>query len=94
MGGDAWRLLKEENAFKNPWYLNKIDCQSSGGWTVTGGDTAVMNVPVGADVVCTFTNIKKGSIIVEKQTKPDGATSSSNSRVTPRAPSATMARSR
>ena len=66
--------IKEENAFKNPWYLDKIDCQGSGSFTLTGGDTASVTVPAGADVVCTFTNVKKGVIIVEKQAKPDGAT--------------------
>jgi hypothetical protein len=39
-----------------------------------GTRTATFNLEAGETVKCTFTNVERGTIIVEKQTTPDGAT--------------------
>jgi hypothetical protein len=45
--------------------------------TFDAGDTGVsLDVDAGETIVCTFTNTKLGTIIVEKQTNPDGASGS------------------
>ncbi|GIW20908.1 MAG: hypothetical protein KatS3mg065_1204 [Chloroflexota bacterium] len=50
------------------------------GWDLTGAscsdesDPAQIDLAPGETVTCTFTNTKRGTIIVEKQTNPDGAT--------------------
>ncbi len=50
------------------------------GWDLTsavcsdGSDPSAIDLAPGETVTCTFTNTKRGTIIVEKQTNPDGAT--------------------
>ena len=46
------------------------DGTNSSGVTATG--IATINVDPGETVTCTYTNTKRGNIIVEKQTLPDG----------------------
>ena len=79
----------------NGWNLTDITCDDptgdSSGDTATG--TATFNVAAGETVRCTFTNSKRGSIIVEKQTSPDGAPAASPSAATLPAPSPTAGRS-
>ncbi|NNG15594.1 MAG: hypothetical protein HKM89_03865 [Gemmatimonadales bacterium] len=56
------------------WDLTSISCDD--GNSTGAGATATFNVEPGEDVICTFTNTKRGTIIVEKQTDPDGALAS------------------
>ena len=50
------------------------------GWDLTdasctdGSPVSAISLQAGETVTCTFTNTKRGTIIVEKQTSPDGAT--------------------
>jgi len=55
------------------WALTGISCDdgNSTGDVVTA--TATFNVESGEDVTCTFNNAQAGTIIVEKQTDPDGS---------------------
>ena len=52
------------------------------GWDLTGtscsdqSPVTAISLQPGETVTCTFTNTKRGTIIVEKQTSPDGATGS------------------
>jgi CSLREA domain-containing protein len=58
------------------WDLTSIACsdQNSSGDPATG--SATFNLEVGETVVCTFTNTKRGTVVVEKQTVPDGTAGS------------------
>jgi len=60
------------------WDLTNISCtdpttNSSGN---TGTRVASINVAAGETVTCTFTNTKKGSIIIKKETNPDAVSGS------------------
>jgi hypothetical protein len=55
------------------WDLNSITCDDYNSTGNTGTATATFNAAAGEIVTCTFTNTKRGTIIVEKQTNPDGA---------------------
>ena len=48
------------------WDLTSATCDN-------GDDPAEISLGEGDDVICTFTNTKRGTIIVQKQTNPDGA---------------------
>ena len=52
------------------WNLTGISCDD--GDSFSSGNTANFVVGAGETVTCTFTNVKQGTIIVEKQTNPDG----------------------
>ena len=54
------------------WDLTSIACgdENSSGDPATG--SATFNLEAGETVVCTFTNTKRGTVVVEKQTVPDG----------------------
>jgi hypothetical protein len=61
------------------WVLATPSCTlQGGGATGTAGATGVTNIVVqpGKTTTCTFTNSKRGTIIVVKQTNPDGASGS------------------
>ncbi len=55
------------------WDLSSIVCDDANSSGDVGTRTATFNLEAGETVTCTFTNTKRGSIIVEKQTDPDGA---------------------
>ncbi|TKJ30526.1 MAG: hypothetical protein CEE40_04825 [Chloroflexi bacterium B3_Chlor] len=54
------------------WDLTSIVCDDANSSGNTQTATATFNVEPGETVKCTFTDTKRGSIIVEKQTLPDG----------------------
>ncbi len=61
------------------WALTDLSCTASDGSSgAQDGDdpTALITLAAGGSVECTFENTKNGKIIVEKQTIPDGATTS------------------
>ncbi len=58
----------------NPNYVTTATCTSSKG--DPADDPSSINLSAGEVVTCTFTNTKRGKIIVEKQTNPDGASGS------------------
>ncbi|MDM8522467.1 SBBP repeat-containing protein [Desulfococcaceae bacterium HSG8] len=53
------------------WQLDNATCTGAGG-SLTG-ETLSVAVGAGEDVVCTFSNTHPGTIIIEKQTDPDGS---------------------
>ncbi|NNF29287.1 MAG: hypothetical protein HKN73_18825 [Gemmatimonadetes bacterium] len=56
------------------WMLGSIQCDDGDSTGDTGTATATYMVAAGEEVTCTFTNTEGGTIIVEKQTDPDGST--------------------
>ena len=56
------------------WDLTNLVCTDASGGTTTnvGTATASISLAAGETVTCTFTNTKRGTIIVEKQTNPNG----------------------
>jgi len=54
------------------WDLTSIICQDPDNGTTISGGVAYIDLDAGEGVVCTFTNTKRGTIIVEKQTDIDG----------------------
>jgi hypothetical protein len=63
------------------WDLGSISCtKSSGGTSTTSNDLpnrkVTINLAASETVTCTFNNTKRGTIIVEKQTDPNGLTDS------------------
>src|SRR5262249_11197296 len=55
------------------WDLTNLQCSGGGANTSTSGNVATIGLDAGENVTCTFTNTKRGQIIVEKQTLPDGS---------------------
>ncbi|HZJ22223.1 MAG TPA: hypothetical protein VFD54_02870, partial [Anaerolineales bacterium] len=55
------------------WDLSGLTCNDTNGTTNQMTRTANIALDAGENVVCTFTNTKRGTIIVEKQTNPNGA---------------------
>lgn len=55
------------------WDLTGLDCNDANSTTSVPSATATIHLEAGETVTCTFTNTKRGTIIVEKQTVPDGA---------------------
>jgi len=55
------------------WDLTSIVCDDSDSSGDTGTATATFNLQAGETVRCVFTNTERGTIVVEKQTLPDGA---------------------
>jgi hypothetical protein len=55
------------------WDLTSLTCNDANGTTSPGTRRADINLDPGENVTCTFTNTKRGTIIVEKQTNPNGA---------------------
>jgi plastocyanin len=62
------------------WDLAAIDCDDGQTGTPSSGDvaarTATFRVDPGETVTCTFTDSKRGAIVVKKQTQPAGAAGS------------------
>jgi len=54
------------------WDLSQISCNDGNSTGDTATRTATFVVAAGESVKCTFTNVKDGRIIVEKQTNPAG----------------------
>ncbi len=52
--------------------LTAITCDDGNSTGNVGTQTATFNLDPGETVTCTFTNTQRGTIIVEKQTDPDG----------------------
>jgi Prealbumin-like fold domain len=61
-------------AAKAGWDLTSIVCNDAN--STGAGSTATFNVEPGETVRCVFNNRQRGTIIVEKQTDPDGAAGS------------------
>jgi hypothetical protein len=56
------------------WNLTDIVCNDTNSIGDVGTRTATFQLEAGETVICTFTNVQQpGTIIVEKQTDPDGA---------------------
>ena len=55
------------------WDLTGLTCNDANGTTSLGTRTASITLDPGENVTCSFTNTKRGTIIVEKQTNPNGA---------------------
>jgi hypothetical protein len=56
--------------------FTSLACSDPSGNTTTSGRTATIALDPGETVTCTYTNTRRGTIIVEKQTNPDGAAGS------------------
>ena len=69
-----------ESSLPAGWDLTSISCTVSGTGTTAArsGTTATIDITLGirGSVDCTYTNTARATIIVEKQTTPDGATGS------------------
>ena len=67
-----------ESSLPAGWDLTNISCTVTGTGTTAAqsGTTATINITLGQQgtVDCTYTNTARATIIVEKQTDPDGAT--------------------
>ena len=60
------------------WSLTGLTCNDEDGSVSKANRTATLAVGPNENITCTFTNTKLGTIIVEKQTNPDGASGSFN----------------
>jgi hypothetical protein len=56
--------------------LTNLVCDDANSTESIATRTATINVEAGETVTCTFTNTQRGSIIIEKETDPQGATGS------------------
>lgn len=56
-------------ALTEGWDLSNIDCGDANGITITGPMVSI-NLGTGQNVTCTYTNLKRGSITVNKVTDP------------------------
>ena len=56
------------------WTLTGADCTGVTGESLVNG-TLTFNVVPGANIVCTFTNVKHATVTVVKEANPEGATS-------------------
>jgi len=61
-----------EGALPAGWEFTSLACQDEDGGTTVSGQTANVELDPGETATCTYTNSKKGSIVVQKQTLPDG----------------------
>jgi uncharacterized repeat protein (TIGR01451 family) len=57
------------------WDMTSLSCGNATGVTITGSQVSV-NLTAGQNVTCTYTNTKKGHLIVGKTTLPAGDTTS------------------
>ena len=58
------------------WDLTNLVCNDANGSVNLGTRTATLSLQASENVTCTYTNTKRGKIIIEKQTNPDGAAGS------------------
>lgn len=63
-----------ESAPPAGWDFTSLVCSDPDNGTTVSGQTANIDLDPGEAINCTYTNTKRGTIIVEKQTDPDGAT--------------------
>ena len=61
-----------ESAPPAGWDFTSLTCVDEDSGTTVSGQTANIDLDPGETVSCTYTNTKRGSIVVEKQTNPDG----------------------
>ena len=59
-------------AAKAGWDLTALSCDDANSTGSLANRQATFNVEAGESVTCTFTNTKRGQIVVQKQTNPDG----------------------
>ena len=59
-------------AAKAGWDLTALSCDDANSTGSLANRQATFNVEAGETVTCTFTNTKRGQIVVQKQTNPDG----------------------
>ena len=59
-------------AAKAGWDLTSLSCDDANSVGSVANRQATFDVAAGEVVTCTFTNTKRGSIVVEKQTIPNG----------------------
>ena len=75
------------------WDLTNIGCIDPSGGTSTSASTAIVALAAGENVTCTFTDTKRGSIIVQKVTQgPDGTFNFTGHRISGSLRPAAMAR--
>ena len=55
------------------WDFTSLVCVDEDGGTTTSGQTANIDLDPGETAICTYTNSKRGSIVVRKETLPDGS---------------------
>jgi hypothetical protein len=56
--------------------LTALVCDDANSTENVGTRTAAINVEAGETVTCVYTNTQRGSVVIEKQTNPDGASGS------------------
>jgi uncharacterized repeat protein (TIGR01451 family) len=61
-----------ESAPPAGWDFTSLQCVDEDNGSSASGQTANIDLDPGETVTCTYTNTKRGKIIVEKQTLPDG----------------------
>jgi uncharacterized repeat protein (TIGR01451 family) len=61
-----------ESALPAGWEFTSLVCEDEDGGTTVNGQTANIELDPGETATCTYTNSKKGSIVVRKETSPDG----------------------
>jgi hypothetical protein len=58
---------------KTGWDLTNLQCVGGGGNTSTSGSTATVGLDAGENVTCTYTNTKRGTIVIVKDAVPNDA---------------------
>jgi uncharacterized repeat protein (TIGR01451 family) len=61
-----------ETALPAGWDFTSLVCVDEDGGTTVTGQTANIDLDPGETATCTYTNSKKGKIVVQKETSPDG----------------------
>ncbi len=62
-----------ETSLPAGWDFTGLACVDEDGGTTISGQTANIDLDPGETATCTYTNSKKGSIVVRKETLPDGS---------------------
>jgi plastocyanin len=80
---DGWQIVKTgltpgtytaQETVPSGWDLTSIVCDDANSTGSVSTKTATFRVAAGETVKCTFKDTKRGTLIVEKQTVPDGST--------------------
>jgi hypothetical protein len=58
---------------KTGWDLTNLQCTGGGGNTSVTGSTATVGLDAGENVTCTYTNTKRGTIVIVKDAVPNDA---------------------